>query len=238
VVGHALVFAPRAETRALWDRSIAIGFAIGSTCFFLGPFPGFIELVGASADAWVFFVGSIFFTVAAGLEVREATVRLGRWASDPSWWSAAIQFIGTLLFNVSTFEATQEELTSQQTDRLVWAPDAFGSAAFLISGVLAYRIAERSRAPRARHPATGPHLRPARRDRGWTMAAINLAGCVLFGISAIASFVVPSEGTILDLAAVNWTTALGGLCFLIGALMLLPRGNSPPSDDAPVSDRS
>jgi hypothetical protein len=70
------------------------------------------------------------------------------------------------------------------------------------------------------------------------MAAINLAGCVLFGISAIASFVVPSEGTILDLAAANWTTALGGLCFLIGALMLLPRGNSPPSDDAPVSDRS
>ena len=71
--------------------------------------------------------------------------------------------------------------------------------------------------------STGGRLRPVRRDRDWTMAAINLAGCVLFGVSAIASFIVPAEGTILDLAAANLTTALGGLCFLIGALMLLPR---------------
>jgi hypothetical protein len=55
------------------------------------------------------------------------------------------------------------------------------------------------------------------------MAAVNLAGCVLFGISAIASHVVPSTGSVLDLAAANWTTALGALCFLIGALLLLPR---------------
>jgi hypothetical protein len=34
---------------------------------------------------------------------------------------------------------------------------------------------------------------------------------------------VPDEGTIVDLAAANLTTALGGLCFLIGSLMLLPR---------------
>ncbi len=215
MVGHALVFAPRAQTRALWDRSIAIGFAIGSACFFVGPFPGFVQLVGAEADAWVFFVGSIFFTVAAGLEAREATVRLGRWASDPSWWSAAIQFAGTLLFNLSTFDATQDDLTGEQTNRLVWAPDVFGSACFLVSGLLAYRV------------ASGPRLLPVRRDRGWTMAAINLAGCVLFGVSAIASFIVPSEGSVLDLAAANWTTALGGLCFLIGSLMLLRPEDHP-----------
>jgi YrhK-like protein len=210
VVGHALAFAPRADTRVLWDRSIAIGFAIGSTCFFLGPFPGFAQLVGETADAWIFFAGSIFFTLAAGLELRESTVRLGRWADNPSWWSAAVQFLGTLLFNLSTFDATQQELTTQQTNRLVWAPDAFGSTCFLISGLLAYRV------------AAGGHLRPLWRDRAWTMAAVNLLGCILFGVSAIASFIVPDEGTILDLAAANWTTALGGLCFLIGALMLLP----------------
>jgi hypothetical protein len=43
---------------------------------------------------------------------------------------------------------------------------------------------------------------------------------VLFGISAVASFVVPSTGSILDLAAANWTTALGAACFFAGALML------------------
>ena len=40
-------------------------FAIGSLCFFLGPLPGFVQLVGSAADGAVFFVGSVFFTAAA-----------------------------------------------------------------------------------------------------------------------------------------------------------------------------
>jgi hypothetical protein len=55
------------------------------------------------------------------------------------------------------------------------------------------------------------------------IAVINLAGCVLFGISAIAGYVVPSSGSVLDLALANWSTSLGALCFLIGAVMILPR---------------
>jgi hypothetical protein len=211
LIGHALAVAERPFARTAWDRWIAAGFAMGAACFFIGPFPGFVQLVGPGADGVVFFVGSIFFTLAAGLEVREGTLRRGRrWGADPSWWSAAIQFVGTLLFNLSTFEAMQEGLSTQQANRLVWAPDVFGSAAFLISGALAYRV------------ATGPHRRRARRDRNWRMAAVNLAGCVFFGISAVASYVVPSSGSVLALAAANWTTALGAACFFVGALMLLP----------------
>ncbi len=211
MIGHALAFAPRLAGRIVWDRWIAIGFAVGSVCFLVGPFPGFVQLVGAGADGAVFFAGSIFFTIAALLEVRESTLRLGRWAADPSWWSAAVQFVGTLLFNLSTFAAMQDGLSTGQANRLVWAPDLFGSAAFLISGALGYRVANR-----ARRGGAG-------RGREWTMAAVNLTGCVLFGISAIASYIVPSSGSILDLAAANWTTGLGALCFLIGALLLLPR---------------
>jgi hypothetical protein len=201
VIGHALTVAPGPAERAIWDRWIAIGFAIGSACFFIGPFPGFVQLVGEGADGVVFFAGSVFFTLAAGLELREATLRLGRWASNPSWWSAAVQFAGTLLFNLNTFDAMQDSLSTEQENRLVFAPDLLGSACFLVSGVLAYRV------------ATGPEAR---------MATVNLAGCVLFGISAIASYVVPSSGSVLDLAAANWSTALGALCFFIGSLMLLP----------------
>jgi hypothetical protein len=212
LIGHSLAVAHRPLARAAWDRWIAGGFAVGSACFFIGPFPGFVQLVGPGADGVVFFAGSIFFTLAAGFEVREATLRRGRrWGSDPSWWSAAIQFVGTLLFNLSTFAAMQDGLSTKQGNRLVWAPDVFGSAAFLISGALAYRV------------ATGPHLLPVRRDRSWSMAAVNLAGCVFFGISAVASFVVPSSGSILSLAAANWTTALGAACFLAGALMLFSK---------------
>jgi YrhK-like protein len=211
LIGHALARAPVTH-RVGWDRAIAIGFAIGSLCFFIGPFPGFLSLVGAGADASVFFAGSIFFTLAAGLELREATVRLGRWAADPSWWSAAIQFVGTILFNINTFDALQEGLSAEQEDRLIFAPDLIGSACFLVSGLLAYRV------------ANGPRLlHPQRRDKEWKMAAVNLLGCILFGISAIASYIVPSTGDILDLAAANFGTGLGALCFFIGAIMLLPR---------------
>lgn len=51
---------------------------------------------------------------------------------------------------------------------------------------------------------------------------MNLVGCIAFGISAIASFVVPSTGSIVDLAAANLFTAFGGLCFLVDGVLLLP----------------
>jgi hypothetical protein len=62
-----------------------------------------------------------------------------------------------------------------------------------------------------------------------TMAAVNLAGCVFFAIAAVAAYVVPDTGSILNLAAANWNTALGALCFFAGALMLArhPGGTTP-----------
>ena len=197
MIGHALIHAPRPALHASAARWIGTGFAIGSLCFFIGPFPGFLQLVGARVDAWVFFIGSLFFTFAAGLELWRASTDGRR--HDENWWSAAIQFAGTLLFNLSTGNVLRSDLSAQEENRLVWAPDVFGSACFLISGALAYRAATGSRA----------------------MAAVNLAGCVLFGLSAIASYVVPATGSILDLAAANWTTAAGAACFFAGSLMLL-----------------
>jgi YrhK-like protein len=213
LIGHALVRRPRASARVDWDRWIAAGFAVGSLCFFVGPFPGFVQLVGQAADSVVFFAGSIFFTLAAGLELRAATLRGGRRFADASWWSAAVQFVGTLFFNVSTFHAMQSGLSTHETNRLVWAPDLLGSACFLVSGVLAYAV------------TTGPHVLPARwrpagGDPAWVLAAVNLTGCVLFGVAAIASFVLPSTGSVLALAPMNWGTALGALCFFVGALLL------------------
>ncbi len=61
-----------------------------------------------------------------------------------------------------------------------------------------------------------------RRTLEWWIAAVNLLGCVAFGLSAIASYMLPSTGSLLDVAAANSFTALGGLCFLIGSVLLLP----------------
>jgi hypothetical protein len=54
------------------SRWIGLGFAIGSACFLIGPFPGYVQLVGAEADGITFFVGSLFFTAAATLQALSA----------------------------------------------------------------------------------------------------------------------------------------------------------------------
>jgi hypothetical protein len=53
---------------------------------------------------------------------------------------------------------------------------------------------------------------------GWWQPAVNLLGCVFFGISAVAGYVVPSTGSMLVQAAANWNTSLGAACFLACAL--------------------
>jgi hypothetical protein len=197
---HAARHVPATTAADPTTRWIGVLFAIGSTCFLVAPFPGFVELVGSAVDGAVFFVGSIFFTSAALLQMLHSDGGLDRWA-------CLVQFAGTLFFNGSTFHALQTGLDTTQYDRLVWTPDALGSVCFLVSGVLAY-VAVRTLSHRA---------------RDWRIAVVNLAGCVAFGISAVAGYVVPSTGSALDLAAANAWTSLGALCFLVGALLLLPR---------------
>jgi YrhK-like protein len=180
-------------------RWIGVLFAIGSTCFLVGPLPGFVELVGSEVDGAVFFAGSLFFTSAALLQLLHSAGGLDR-------WSSLVQFAGTLFFNRSTFHALQAGLDTTEYNRLVWTPDALGSICFLVSGVLAYAAVRQL----------------SRHAKEWRIAVVNLAGCVAFGISAVAGYVVPSTGSALDLAAANAFTSLGALCFLIGALLLLP----------------
>ena len=125
-----------------------------------------------------------------------------------------MQLIGTLFFNVNTFHAMQAGLDANSYDRLVWTPDVVGSACFLISGYLAYT------------EVCGGYLWTAHRGLEWKIAGVNLLGCIAFGISAIAAFWVPSSGSVVHLAAANFFTAFGGLCFLVGALLLLPESAS------------
>ncbi|HYI75205.1 MAG TPA: hypothetical protein VEW90_08035 [Gaiellaceae bacterium] len=188
-------------------RWMAFCFALGSTCFLVGPFPGYAQLVGETADAVTFFVGSILFTAGGALQSWMAwderrTAAGGRAA----WWSAIVQSAGTLFFNVTTYQAMHVALTSADYDKLVWRPDWRGSICFLISGTIAYVASVRR------------GWLPARGGQGWWQPAVNLLGCVFFGISAVAGYVVPSTGSVLDLAAANWNTSLGAACFLACAL--------------------
>ena len=187
-------------------RWMALCFAFGSACFLIGPFPGYAQLVGNPADAVTFFMGSILFTAGGGLQSwlawPERRSRHGRAA----WWAAIVQSAGTLFFNVTTYQAMHTALTNPEYDELVWRADWRGSICFLVSGTIAYRASDRR------------GWWPMRRGPGWWQPAVNLLGCVFFGISAVAGYVVPSSGSMLDQAAANWNTSLGAACFLACAL--------------------
>ncbi len=197
------------------ERWMALLFALGSACFLIGPFPGYSQLVGAGADAITFFTGSVLFTAGGALQTLIALPERhsGR-AGRAAWRAATIQSAGTLFFNVTTYQALHTSLSNSHYDRLVWRPDAFGSVCFLLSGAIAYRAS-------ARHGWL-----PARGHPGWWEPSLNLLGCFFFGISAIAGYLVPSTGSLLNLAWANWNTAVGAACFLICALATLGTGRT------------
>ncbi len=199
-------------TRRRW---MAVCFALGSACFLIGPFPGYAQLVGDKADAVTFFVGSILFTIGGGLQSWLAWPgRRQAGEGRAAWWSAVIQSAGTLFFNVTTYQALHTALTSSEYNRLVWRPDWRGSICFLVSGAIAYRFSPRH------------GWLPARGGGGWWQPGINLLGCIFFGVSAVAGYVVPSTGSMISQAAANWNTALGAACFLACAVDTLRTGEA------------
>ena len=188
---------PVATPHRTATAAMALAFAIGSFGFVVGPMPGYIDLVGPTADGATFFIASIFFTIGGALQSRLAWVdRDVPPSGRANLWAALIQSAGTLFFNVTTYRALSTAISNPDYNRLVWRPDALGSVCFLVSGFITWR-------------AIG--------NKGW-QPAVNMLGCVFFGISAVAGYVVPSTGTELQLAAANLNTALGAICFLVCAV--------------------
>lgn len=198
-------------------RRIGVLFMIGSACFAVASLPGASSL-SAEVVGLTYFVGSIFFTTAAFEQLRTAR------GSGNEVRAAAIQFAGTLAFNVSTFFAMSDSFSAKQANLLVWSPDAVGSVCFLVSSLLA-EIA-----------VWGP-LVPARRS-----ASLNLLGSVAFGLSAIAAYIVPDTEEMLNAALATSTTLLGALCFFWAARILVKpppwlRGRQAAGDGAAARSR-
>lgn len=213
----------RGATRSSWWMGGL--FMAGSFCFALGSLPLFFDNVAAGPVAWVFFVGSVFFTSAAYLQFRECVAAPGTvdpaaprrrglrsllgWRSRSlGWWATAVQLAGTILFNVSTFAATRQDLAPDQERHLIWAPDFWGSACFLLASALAYVEV----CPRIWHRPHG--------DIGWHIAVLNLGGSVAFGLAAIGARYLPTTGEPANIALVNLGTFVGAVCFFAGAALL------------------
>jgi hypothetical protein len=201
-------------SRLLRLRRESLGFMVGSACFAVGAVPGYLDLVGSLADNVTYFVGSIFFTAAAFIQLRlSGRWRRGAWKSREAWddwWAAAIQFAGTIAFNVTTGFALFDHLTAEQARHHVWRPDVVGSICFLVSSGLA--VAATTHADSLWDPDA----------RNWWSTWLNMLGSIAFGVSAVASYVVPSSGEMLNVEAVNAGTFIGAVCFFVAAALVKP----------------
>lgn len=232
-----------------WSWWIGALFAIGSVCFALGSLPAFFQAVAPAVTAWTFAVGSVFFTSAAYLQYDEAAraprdvlatapprgrlaALVGFRADRIDLWASAVQLVGTVLFNVSTFSATRTGLTVAGDKSLVWAPDVLGSVCFLVASWFAYAEVNRGVLPRPD------------RSVGWTIAGLNLAGSVAFGVAAVAARYLRGTDDVANIAAVNAGTFVGAACFLVGAVLLpvesardraptTPAATAVPHDEGP-----
>ena len=224
--------------RCLWapgDLNWWIGsvFAVGSLLFVLGSV---LSLKPELAHTWsltatavnsVYFMGSLPFTTAAYLQLYQAA---NASEFDPSaphaaprrrtvfgwkprnigWLSCALQFAGTLLFNLNTFDAIVPPPSWMQQDFLVWVPDLIGSMLFLTSGYLAF--VETCHAHFAWKPSS----------LSWWVTLVNLLGCVGFMIAAVFAIILPGpvHSEIAILAIVF--TLQGAVCFFLGSCLMLP----------------
>ncbi|WP_345802634.1 hypothetical protein AAIB33_05960 [Microbacterium sp. AZCO] len=192
-------------------RREAWGFMVGSTFFAVGAVPWYAAAVGPVWGSLTFFVGSIFFTMAGLIQLllsgRRPPLRGASTADAYDWWAAAIQFAGTLLFNVSTFAVVLASYRQLDDPAAGWTPDAWGSAAFLISSALALVAAGR------RHELWDPDART------WRGTWLNMVGSIAFGISAIGAYVVPATGSFINVQWINLGTFLGAVCFFVAAAL-------------------
>ncbi len=205
------------------NRPIALRFIIGASLFFIAAVLGLLDVGSAFLQNTIYFIGSIFFTLAGYLQYVQSInnsedihlrseLRRWRWlAWQPGrvdFWVVFSQLLGTLAFNFNTFDAF---LSHTPTGELlgVGIPDMFGSILFMISGTLGviefnHRLI----------------LWPSRSLQSW-ITLINFWGCVLFMVSAVITpitFVDPSVWS--DLSSVG-TTAAGALAFLTSSVMML-----------------
>ena len=132
--------------------------------------------------------------------------------------AAFVLFCGTLAFAISLVDVFIERLETQQIDRLVWAPEMVGCVLFLVSGHIGIIEVCHGR------------FRLLPRDLGWWIVTVNQVGSWLFFLSGLAAYVRPATGEVINVAVINWGTALGAACFSVAGLaQLFERPDTAPA---------
>ena len=232
-IKHGLIYHTSREIRKSLHLSkplisiwISILFMVGSFFFASAAFLSFDFLYNFQAiDINIlYFIGSIFFTAAAYCQYLES---INFDITHPShidnrhtawfWWrwrpknmgyiSSLTQFIGTILFNISTFVAIFSNLSIEAENLFVWIPNMLGSILFLTSSFFAYLEIYHDTKIKIFRNIT------------WWIIWINIFGSIFFQISALYSaYTVDIDPNMIFIATL--TTFLGAVCFFVAALLL------------------
>ena len=212
-----------------YNRSIGLWFQVGALLFAIASVLMFFAIHNPHLSNWVnwtFFFGSVPFTIAASLQhlqsanasdkptplpvkSRQPRIYLIGWQPrSAGWWSSFSQWLGTLAFNISTFNAIHAP-GAQLLDTLeIWAPNFEGSILFLVSGYLAYiEVSDKYWSWRPKNLA-------------WQIVFINLLGCIAFMVSAVAPPSPNLDAAYWFLTYADSYTLIGAVCFFFGALLL------------------
>ncbi len=222
-----------------YNRYIGTSFALGAFIFALGSVLMFCSLRWGNLSNLTnvtFFAGSIPFTLAASLQHFQSanmsgfpdgshtqagakTITLIGWnPRSAGWLSTFTQLLGTLAFNISTFNSIAAPTQHALSVLEIWTPNFEGSILFLISGYLAFIEVGN------RYWSWNP------KNLSWQTVFINLLGCVAFMISAVTPL-TPDEtkaGWIWEYS--NTYTLIGAICFFISALLLVKESKSASPD--------
>jgi hypothetical protein len=225
--GTTAVVSAEAGTARRLDRSnrlAAVSFVIGGSLFSLGAVLAQVGIGTTRTVDVVYLVGGVFFSLGGYTSVVQAAntptdvdehgslsaVRWRWWAFLPGqigWLSAAVLFVGTLMFGVSLVAAFAQNFTVRESNGYIWFPDILGCICFLVSGHLALLEVCHGR------------IGILTRDLGWWIVAVNQVGSVLFFLAGLAAFTRPATSEVISLGVVNWGTFLGAVCFVVGGVL-------------------
>ncbi len=214
-----------------YNAYIGISFATGAFIFALASILMFCSLRWsqlANITNLAFFVGSIPFTLAASLQHfqsanspdftnDEPTREIGtrRWSiigwhpKSAGWLSSFTQWLGTIAFNISTFNSIAAPGSHELSVLEIWAPNFEGSVLFLVSGYLAFvEVGNKYWSWRPK-------------NLSWQIVFINLLGCIAFMIAAVTPTSPVRDDALWLLAYSNTHTLIGALYFLMGAVLLV-----------------
>ncbi|WP_298776573.1 hypothetical protein [uncultured Shewanella sp.] len=201
---------------------IGLSFIIGASHFILASILTLISNFSPHSLTSLYFIGSVFFTLAAYLQYFQSinsgeSIHGKQHAQKKQWlawqphrldfWVTFSQFIGTLLFNVNTFNG-YFPFTDLELSLFIWLPNLLGSLCFQLSGSLAlYETSHQFWL-----------WSPKRLEQ--KMAAINHLGCLFFLGSAFSSSSAANALSPDMLTFSILLTCLGGMCFFSAAVLL------------------